>query len=162
MSIRARIEDAKILHDMGRIEGCLLSLLVAVAATSRKRYPKNGWLDGDAFKTFLHDEMKVLTGCALNFSIEFRGKLRPLQDVLYHFVRCELAHEGAIPGDFILDDRLGFRVEITDKAAIFSQGMLDGLAAVVIHAPENKGVFNDLLADHATKLGGKQECTENC
>ena len=59
MSVRARIDDAKALYGAHRIEGCLLLLLVAVAATSRKRYPKTRMNDGDAFKTFLHDEMHI-------------------------------------------------------------------------------------------------------
>ena len=146
MSVRARADDAKTLYEAHRIEGCLLMLLVAVAATSRKRYPKTVMKDGDAFKEFLHDEMKTVTGCTLNFNLKFRGETQPLQDVLYHFVRCELAHEGTIPSDFVLDDRPGFRVEVTDAAVTFSEGLLDGLFAAIVHAPENKNEFADVLA----------------
>ena len=40
IGIQARVEDAGVLAEAGRLEGALLMLLVAVAATSRKRYPK--------------------------------------------------------------------------------------------------------------------------
>src|SRR5262245_31631524 len=38
--VHARLEDAKVLYEAGRIDGALLTTLVAVAATSKKRYPK--------------------------------------------------------------------------------------------------------------------------
>jgi len=39
IGVQARIEDAGILADNGRYEGAMLMLLIAVASTSRKRYP---------------------------------------------------------------------------------------------------------------------------
>lgn len=38
MSLFARLDDAQVLYEQGRLHGALLSLLVAIAATSRKRY----------------------------------------------------------------------------------------------------------------------------
>jgi hypothetical protein len=43
MSIMTRIEDADLLFQLGRKEGALLLVLIAVAATSKKRYPKSGF-----------------------------------------------------------------------------------------------------------------------
>jgi hypothetical protein len=57
MSIRERLEDARILFAQGRRDGALLSVLIAVAATSRRRYPRTTTMrDGDAFIRFLLDE----------------------------------------------------------------------------------------------------------
>src|SRR5258708_24111477 len=39
VSVRERIEDAKILWDAGRKEGAFIMILIAVATTARKRYP---------------------------------------------------------------------------------------------------------------------------
>lgn len=78
MSIRARLEYSRFLHAARRYEGAVLSLLIAVAATSRKRYPKGAMGDAPAFKKFFHDEMQVITGNVANYSIKFRGKLYPL------------------------------------------------------------------------------------
>jgi len=125
-------------------------LLVAIAATSRKRYPKGAMSDGEAFKKYLHDEMKTLTGCTQNFNLKFRGEMRPLEDVLYHFVRCELAHEGTLPRDFILEDSPGFSVNVTEVAVTFSKGLLDGLFRVVVLSLENKDDFADLNMSYKT------------
>jgi len=61
MSIRDRLDDARILFANGRRDGALLSVLVAVAATSRRRYPHSAIpRDGDAFIRFLLDEHPVI------------------------------------------------------------------------------------------------------
>lgn len=57
MSIKDRLDDARILFSQGRRDGALLSVLVAVAATSRRRYPKSLIRrDREAFIRFLLDE----------------------------------------------------------------------------------------------------------
>src|SRR5689334_9376605 len=107
IGVYARIEDAGVLADAGRFEGALLMLLVAIAATSRKRYPvgtkslkkpseKMG--DGEAFKTFLRDEIWRLVR-EHDDAIKFRGQEIPIEDFLYKFLRCELVHEGRLPTD---------------------------------------------------------------
>lgn len=78
MSIKTRIEDASILLEMDRKEGALLAALVAVAATSRKRYPdRDAILDGKAFETFVSEELsKYGPGWSEDTGIDilFRGK----------------------------------------------------------------------------------------
>lgn len=60
MSILERLEDARFLYHNGRRDGALLSVLVGVAATSRRRYPHPANGDRDAFVRFLLDEHPVL------------------------------------------------------------------------------------------------------
>ena len=57
MTIRNRLEDARVLSANGRQEGAFASVLIAAAATSRKRYNRKVWDDGEAFKNFIYDEM---------------------------------------------------------------------------------------------------------
>ena len=57
-----RLEDARVLSKVGRLEGAFIEVLIAAAATSRKRYPRDTWGDADAFKNFIYDEMGVITG----------------------------------------------------------------------------------------------------
>lgn len=73
MSIKARLDDAVVLYENGRKEGALLLILVAVAATSRKRYPEitpsrlytnQTMKDKEAFTLFLKDEMPKILGLA--------------------------------------------------------------------------------------------------
>ncbi|MHC4414646.1 MAG: hypothetical protein ACYS0G_05125 [Planctomycetota bacterium] len=68
MSIPERLADAMLLLQHGRNEGALLSVLVSISATSRKRYPWPSTKsaanpsapmgDREAFCTFLKDEFK--------------------------------------------------------------------------------------------------------
>ena len=76
---------------MGRPEASLLSTLVALAATSRRRRPrkKDGIGDGEAFQGISRDEMPAICR-AVNCNVQFRGTMRPLEDILYKWLRCEL------------------------------------------------------------------------
>lgn len=160
MSIRARIDDSAALHKSGRYEGAILSLLVAVAASSRKRYPKETMGDGDAFRKFLGDEMKTITGNIENLHIKYRGEVQPLQDVLYKFVRCELAHEGKMPTDFVIERGSAFQIKIDDDRATFTDGLLEGLARAVIFASENADEFKEIIEQH--DVTNKQQEASSC
>ena len=56
--------------------------------------------DRVAFAQFMHDETRTIAGVE-NFVLKFRGEMWPLQELLYKFVRCELAHEAGLPEDII-------------------------------------------------------------
>jgi hypothetical protein len=145
--VQARIEDAGVLADAGRLEGALLMLLVAVAATSRKRYPpatpskvnagkKMG--DAEAFKTFLRDEMwRLMKGA--DEIVEFRGASMRIEDFLYKFLRNELAHEGGLPVDLqpIQNDAVLSMLNPNGSGVSFTRLLLARLNDVVWRAPEN-------------------------
>lgn len=155
MSIRARIEDAIALYTAGRPEGSLLSVLVAVAATSRRRRPirtpsirnlgkKMG--DCEAFEAFLAQEMVNI--CRVReLHVEFRGNMHRIEHILYKWLRCELAHAGGLPPDiaFDCDEQPGVMHIQAGGGGTFrlSQGWLDGLARAVVCAPENREEFGD-------------------
>lgn len=89
MSLKARVQDAVMLWENGRMEGAFLCALIAVAATARRRYPdRNKVKDRDAFERFLTDAMSV------RLSVEYRGECHPIEHILYKWLRCELVHEG--------------------------------------------------------------------
>src|SRR5580658_1924266 len=67
MSITNRLREAKLLYDTGHCEGALLSVLIAVAGSSRKRFPpktisrrdpSRQMGDAEAFETFMGEEMQ--------------------------------------------------------------------------------------------------------
>ena len=94
MSIRARIEDALLLWDNGRKEGAFLSALVAVAATSRRRFPdRKSVTDQDAFIQFVEKTLSY------RIHVEYRGECRPIEQIFYKWIRCQLVHEGGLPVD---------------------------------------------------------------
>jgi hypothetical protein len=98
MSVRARIDDAEVLWKAGRLEGAVIQVLIAVAATVRKRYPKP-IPDSAAYKKFILDEIgKITNGPTKNVDFYFDGRHHvPLQDIVYAFIRCGLVHEGSLP-----------------------------------------------------------------
>jgi hypothetical protein len=154
MSIRTRIDDARFLFANGQKEGALLSILVAVAATSRKRYPrapkgKKGpkgptETDRGAFETFVKSAIHRTWGVQ-NYNVNFRGKMTPLESVLYEFVRCELAHEGTMPSDVVISPSapgdMMLVVDVKPHRLTLSESFLDGLINTVVAAPENSSLF---------------------
>jgi hypothetical protein len=147
IGVQARIEDAGVLADAGRYEGALLMLLVAVAATSRKRYPRgtgsmkhSGKQMGDreAFTTFLRDEMWRLVR-EHDDSIHFSGQKRPIEAFLYEILRCKLVHEGHVPVDLypMRDSDILTIVHPDGSGVSFSRLLLTRLNDVVWRAPEN-------------------------
>ena len=145
MSVRDRIIDAQLLYANGRKEGALLSALIAVAATSRKRFPIGTKRDGDAFTSFLAEELpKVIR--VKHFNVKFRNEMILLQDLLYKFVRCNLAHEAELPEDIKFEESDRLRVKVDVDCITFSDGLIDVLATVVSNAKENCSEFREAKA----------------
>ena len=143
MSIRARIEDAQLLWRNGRREGAFLTTLVAIAATSRKRFSdRKAVTDRDAFERFLKAAHSV------RLSVEYRGECHPIEHIFYKWFRCELVHEGHLPIDieFMPDDALGSFSVRAGGAPEFvlkvSDGWFHHLVTAVIAAPENRDEFH--------------------
>lgn len=135
------------LADAGRYEGALLMLLIAVAATSRKRYPlgtksqnspAKDMGDGEAFKTFLRDEMWRLVK-EHDDTVRFRGQKIPIEDFLYKFLRCELVHEGKLPIDLHpMREQDVITIDFDDGTGVsFTPLLLMRLNDVIWRAPEN-------------------------
>jgi hypothetical protein len=142
MSVKDRIEDSILLFHAGRLEGALISVLLAVAATSRKRYPTTTIMgDKAAFEQFLKDERAKIVG-GKEVCIDFGGETLTLESILYKFVRNRLIHEAELDthvsfeyGDFLLDKR-----GTTDQFT-FSSELVVRLAFAVETAPENEGLY---------------------
>lgn len=153
MSVRNRLEDARVLKSLGRTEGAFIQVLIAAAATSRKRYDFGTWDDGEAFKNFAYDEMGVITGGPMyNVAFPFQGKTTPLEDILYHHLRCQLVHEGEMPNTIVFlapaPDR-GFALRLADPLGV-SESIVETLATAVWLAPENDDLWQDDAARRRT------------
>lgn len=94
-----RVEDARLLWEEGRRESGLLLACVAIAARARQDYPDAR--DGEAFTRVISDALSA------RISVEYRGELWPIEQLLYVWVRCELVHNAAVPLDIEIDDELG-------------------------------------------------------
>ena len=140
MSIRSRIDDAKVLWESNRLEGAFLLALVAVAATARRQSP-NQKGDKQVFEDFLRQ------GLFERLSVEYRGDLHPVYHIFYKWFRCELVHEGSLPVDVefmpdpepgMLSIRAGGAPEYVLKV---SRGWFQELVHVVTTAEVNKDLF---------------------
>ena len=124
-------------------------VLVAVAATARKRYPQP-LPDNFAFKSFIRDEMGTVTGGPKhNVAFPFKGNDKtPLEDILYHHLRCQLLHEGEMPESIVFTELLVENGRVMNVLRLrdplgFPEGWVFNLARAVREAPENKELFSD-------------------
>lgn len=116
MSIREQVEDAAFLAQHGRYVGAFTTLMLAVAASSRRTFPKGtksiekpteDMSDREAFTLFLGGRIrKILFGDSggpdignSGISVQFRSKQHDVAYILYKFYRCELVHDGELPED---------------------------------------------------------------
>jgi hypothetical protein len=164
MSVRQRIEDAKLLWQHGNKEGAFIQILIAVAATARKRYPKpaRGTTlpsqrphpgepahDNVAFKTFILDEMdKITGGPKYNVAFPFQGINTPLEEIVYRQLRCQLLHEGETPQTIVftkplVKDGKSYSIPELKDPLGFPESWFWNLARAVAQAPENRELFKD-------------------
>jgi hypothetical protein len=160
MSIRSRLEDATILYSAGRREGAFVQVLIAAAATSRKRYKQAEWDDAESFKNFIYDELGVITnGLKYNVAFPFQGRNTPLEDIFYHHLRCQLVHEGSMPESISFtearkEDGKEYIVLKLENPLGFPIAWAETLATAIWLAPENDDLWQDEEARRAQSRKG--------
>jgi hypothetical protein len=156
MSVGNRITEAADKYVLGDYENCLIQVCIALDATAKRAFPTES--GNQAFKHFVHDNMKLITMVAfqrgrsiLNLHLAHRNpKLRPdrdgvcaLQEILYHVVRCGLIHEGKLPPD--MEFRPGRIVSLDGNHLVLPAESLMGLILAVVSSPLNA---TEKYADH--------------
>lgn len=126
------------MYENGMYQGALLLSLVAVAATSRERFPRGTRSrispaqtmgDREAFTTFLLEEINVLLGlphlgklaavvfrdfCTNDRENRTEGRL---EHILYEYMRCSLVHSAALPPNIELRHRDSFQSHLPSDLA---------------------------------------------
>lgn len=115
MSIREQIEDARFLAAHDRYIGALTFVMLAVSGSSRKMFPKPAsrsltnpkkeMYDNEAFTLFLGGQISNVlnnTPGRLEYGrsgmwVTFKDESYEIEQILYEFYRCTLAHEGGLP-----------------------------------------------------------------
>jgi hypothetical protein len=181
MSIHQQVADATFLAQKGCHEGALTNLMLAVAASARKCFPKGTKSlekpaepmgDREAFTLFLGGRIrKLLFGDyggpeygTSGISVDFKGHQYDIAYVLYKFYRCELVHEGELPEDVEFIARpgsaspsantgnSGLSVSISSgNKMVLDHGWIDLLIAAVIHARCNGAEFGIQHSDLVAK-----------
>jgi hypothetical protein len=158
MTIAARIEDAAVLMETGRWEGALLSTLVAIAGSSRQRFPtgtpsianaSKSMGDRECFQEFVRAQIPEISSFK-SLSVEFEGQVRPIGEILYTWLRCTLAHEARLPPEirFVPDTKVG-HIEIghhvgPPERIVLTHSIVILLADMVIRAEENAHLPKEL------------------
>jgi hypothetical protein len=170
MSIKQQVEDAAFLAENERYLGALTNLMLAVAASSRKTFPKGKTKsledptkkmgDREAFTLFVGGRIrKILFGDFggpdignSGISVNFKGKQHDVAYILYKYYRCELVHEGELPEDIEFsapskDQNLsvnngGVSVSIgCGNTMVLDYGWIDLLINAVVYARCNGKIF---------------------
>lgn len=170
MTIREQLDDASFLAEQGRYKGALTILMLAVAASSRRTFPKGikskenpkvKMEDQEAFTLFLGGRIRKILfrdyggpeEGESGLSVEFRGVHHDVSYILYKFYRCELVHGGELPKDVEFaageppetDQDIsiqGVRVSIeTGDTFVLDHGWLKLLTVAVSHARCNGAEF---------------------
>lgn len=154
--IGSRIKDALILYENGSTEGAFICILIAVAATARKRYSRKEYPnDSEVFKKFLLDEMGTITGgpdSGVAFYCDGKYSVA-LEHIIYKILRCSLVHEGYSPQELrftepVIENGKTFNhLDLETDVIGLPTGWIWNLARVVISAPENHGEFNIVLPE---------------
>lgn len=175
MSIKIQVDDSIFLIKNQRYLGALTNLMLAVAASSRKAFPKgvtpsvkfpnDQMRDGEAFKIFLSSSIREMlfgdygesNSESTGICVSFRGQSYDLADILYKFYRCELVHEGELPEDVKFvpppNDSGGVSLSIShdETSFILDYNLLNILIEAVVKAKCNRELFNIEVKDMAPK-----------
>jgi hypothetical protein len=131
MSIRQRLDDAMFLWNNGRKDGAWIQVLIAAAATSRKRFPKSR--DGEAFRAFIREVTPTIFdanapavpgGISISFYGEIRGDGIELDRLIYAHLRCNLVHEAVL----------------AEEVKICHSHVIDGKLVAELHGRGNKEI----------------------
>jgi hypothetical protein len=140
MSIQSRVQDALLLWENGRLEGAFLNVLLAADATAKRKYPEMDKV-GERFRRFLTEASQT------RISVEYRGECQPIEDLLYKWFRCEVAHAGGLPVDieFMSDAEQGTRSVRAGGAPEFVLKLSRGWFNFLVQAVENEPANPDRL-----------------
>ena len=169
MSVKQQIDDAIFLAKNGRHLGALTILMLAVAASSRKTFPKKKtksiedpskeMSDREAFTLFVGGRIKKILfgdhgGSDIGNSginVNFKEKQYDVAYILYKFYRCELIHEGELPEDIEFQPSStnnlsvsngGVSVSISSgHTMVLDYGWIDLLVNAVVQARCNGELF---------------------
>lgn len=143
-------------------EGALLPISSAIDATATKQFQRRG---KKSYKDFLHENLELITKAALGTSIQninlkynhpelevTANDVHPIQDILYHVVRCALTHFAELPETLRFVDEQKFRVE--QGLLVLPASLIYGFVVAVVVCPVNSD--QSLPDAYGLNVGGTQ------
>ncbi len=148
MTVGTRVSDTIDKMEISDPEGALFQICAAIDATAKTEFGKSG---GSSYKNFIHQNLGLITdiafgGCKiLNLHLEYdHPKLKkntdgcvPVQEILYHVVRCGLYHDASLPKDLKFTDERQIRTK--DGVLVLPSALIYGLIIAVVVSPVNCG-----------------------
>lgn len=134
--------------ERGDPEGALFQICAAIETTATKEYGREG---RKSYKSFVHDNLALITRVSfgglsiLNLNLRFSHPritttpdgLVPLQEILYHAVRCGLYHDSRLPDDLAFSGEGQIRIE-EDGKVVLPPSLIYGLIVAVVTSPSNE------------------------
>lgn len=145
MSIAKRIAEAIDKMAQNDAEGALLPVSAAIDATATKYF---GEIGRKSYKNFLHENFGLITKVGLgpailNLHLEYdhpdiqrnADGTCTIQDILYHVVRCGLAHRAELPSNLRFTDEYQFTTQ--GNVLILPASLVYGMVVAVVMCPVN-------------------------
>lgn len=124
------------------------SACIAVEATAKREFGAGGRSN---YKRFVRENCALITKIGVGVGIE-RIRLKysapgidvgadgtcPIEDVIYHAIRCGLVHDASIPANLELTPERIF--SITPQKLVIPESLVDGLAMACLVSPANRDV----------------------
>lgn len=162
MSVGKQISETIDKMQAGDPEGALFQLCATIEVTANKEFGRQG---GSCYKDFIHQNLALITSVAFeglkghNLHIAYdHPKLKrnpdgvvPVQDILYHVVRCGLYHEAALPDSLKFTNEGEIRTD-ENGVLILPSALIYGLIIAVVVSPSNQD--ERAPKESMLKLGG--------
>ena len=168
MTIGKRLAEGLVQLGNGDAEAALIPVSIAMDATAQKFYGKPG---RGSYKTFIHDNLPLITKVALNgprienlhlaVPAEFlqrwpemkttdNNTLCSIQEIFYHVVRCGLVHEAELIASLEFQEKAIIR--ISNGKIILPRKLILGFIVSVCVCAANK---DDTMPDgHGLNISG--------
>ncbi len=149
MNIGDRVTDAIDKMAAADPEGALFQICAAIEVTAKNEFGKPG---RGSYKDFIHQNLGLITDIAfggskflnINLGYEHPSLKKnvdgcvPIQDILYHVVRCGLYHDARLPDDLKFADEHQIRME-EHGTLVMPSSLVYGLITAVVVSPTNRG-----------------------
>jgi hypothetical protein len=145
VSIAKRVAETVEKMAQNDAEGSLLPISSAVDATATKHFNRRG---RKSYKDFIHENLGLITKVGfgpsvMNINLKYDHPdletepdgLCTIQDILYHVVRCGLAHSAELPSTLKFVDEN--KIQVENDLLVLPSSLIYGLIAAVVVCPEN-------------------------
>ncbi|MBE7466105.1 MAG: hypothetical protein HS116_21725 [Planctomycetes bacterium] len=145
MSIAKRVAETFERMAQNDAEAALLPISTAIDATATKHFKRRG---RKSYKDFIHENLGLITKVGfgptiMNINLRYNhpdlkagpNGLCTIQDILYHVVRCGLAHAAELPSTLKFVDEN--RIQVENGLLVLPASLIYGLIVAVIVCPEN-------------------------